>query len=55
MSEIRDANKRRNLQIARNEEKQQILGSVRISAWAIAAALVVGVFLFSIGWIAYRL
>ena len=48
------ANKARNRQIARNEEARQITGSVRVSVWAISAALAVGIFLFAIGWIAVR-
>lgn len=55
MTQTGDANKRRNIEIARNEEKQQIVGSVRISAWTITAAIVIGAILFAVGWIAYRL
>ncbi len=54
MTDASRANKERNLQIARNEEAKQIAGSVRVSAWAIMAALAIGAFLFAIGWIAVR-
>lgn len=48
------ANKARNRQIARNEEAKQIAGSVRVSVWAVSAAIAIGIFLFAIGWIAVR-
>jgi hypothetical protein len=48
------ANKARNRRIARNEEARQITGSVRVSVWAVSAAIAIGIFLFTIGWIAVR-
>lgn len=54
MTDTANANKARNRQIARNEEARQIAGSVRVSAWAAAVAVVIGAFLVAIGWIALR-
>ena len=54
MTDTANANKARNRQIARNEEDRQIAGSVRVSASAIAIAVMIGAVLFAIGWIAMR-
>ncbi len=39
----------RNREIAQNESTRQIIGDVRVSGWAIAAAVVIG--LVAIGWV----
>jgi hypothetical protein len=54
MTDTANANKARDRQIARNEEARQIAGSVRVSAWAVAVAVVIGALLVAIGWIAVR-
>ncbi|WP_375310869.1 hypothetical protein WHZ77_27705 [Bradyrhizobium sp. A5] len=54
MTDTSDANKERNLEIARNEEAKQVAGSVRISASAIVAVVIVGGILFTLGWLALR-
>ena len=54
MTDATSANKERNREIARNEEARQIAGSVRVSTWAIVAAVAIGAVLFAIGWIALR-
>ncbi|MBV9563284.1 MAG: hypothetical protein JOY90_22995 [Bradyrhizobium sp.] len=50
MSDAGDDNKERNRQIARNEEKRQAVGAVRVSGWAIVFAVVIGVIAFFAGW-----
>jgi hypothetical protein len=42
-------NKERNLEIAQNEAERQTTGDIRVSAWAIAVAVIVGV--AAIGWV----
>ena len=39
----------RNREIARNEAERQTVGDVRVSVWAIAAAVIIG--LAAIGWV----
>jgi len=34
--------KERNLKIARNEEKRQTIGAIRVSGWAIVFAIILG-------------
>lgn len=41
--------KARNREIARNESARQTTGDIRVSAWAIAVAVVIG--LAAIGWV----
>jgi uncharacterized protein HemX len=41
--------KERNREIARNESKEQAAGDVRVSAWAIAVAVIIG--LAAVGWV----
>jgi hypothetical protein len=41
--------KARNREIARNESERQIVGDIRVSAWAIAVAVIIG--LVAIGWV----
>jgi hypothetical protein len=49
---VNDANnetKARNREIARNEGARQTMGDIRVSGWAIAVAVVVG--LAAVGWV----
>jgi hypothetical protein len=41
--------KERNRQIAENEAERQTVGDIRVSTWAIAVAVVIG--LASVGWV----
>ena len=45
-----DQNKQRNREIAENEANRQVVGDVRVSVWAIAVTVVVGVVAFGIVW-----
>lgn len=54
MTNTSEANKERNREIARNEEAKRVAGSVRVSAWAVAAAVMVGGILVTLGWMALR-
>jgi hypothetical protein len=49
MNDADEQNKERNREIAQNEAERQTVGDVRVSAWAIAAAVVIG--LAAIGWV----
>jgi hypothetical protein len=42
-------NKTRNREIAENEAARQTVGDIRVSAWAIAVAVVIG--LAAVGWV----
>jgi hypothetical protein len=42
-------NKTRNREIAENESERQTVGDIRVSAWAIAVAVVIG--LAAVGWV----
>jgi hypothetical protein len=45
-----DQNKQRNRKIAENEADRQVVGDIRVSVWAIAVTVVVGVIVFGIAW-----
>jgi hypothetical protein len=45
-------NKQRNREIAENEAERQIIGDIRVSTWAIAAAVIVAVVI--VGWVFLR-
>jgi hypothetical protein len=45
-------NKQRNRKIAENEAERQIIGDIRVSTWAIAAAVIVAVVI--VGWVFLR-
>jgi hypothetical protein len=45
-----DQDKQRNREIAENEATRQVVGDVRVSVWAIAVTVVVGVIAFGIVW-----
>ena len=42
-------NKERDREIAENEADRQTVGDIRVSVWAIAAAVVIG--LVAVGWV----
>ncbi len=45
-------NKARNREIAENEATRQTVGDIRVSTWAIAVAVVIG--LAAVGWVLMR-
>ena len=49
MSEPDKDNKIRNREIAENESARQTIGDIRVSGWAIAAAVTIG--LAAVGWV----
>jgi hypothetical protein len=49
MSGADEENKSRNREIAENEADRQTVGDIRVSVWAIAAAVVIG--LAAVGWV----
>jgi len=49
MSDTDKDDKSRNREIARNKAERQTVGDIRVSAWAIAAAVIIG--LAAVGWV----
>ena len=49
MSDTNGDNKARNRKIAQNEAERQTIGDIRVSTWAIAVAVIIG--LVSVGWV----
>ena len=49
LSDPNGETKRRNREIAQNESVRQTAGDIRVSAWAIAVAVVIG--LAAVGWV----
>jgi hypothetical protein len=49
MSDSDKDNKARDIEIAQNEAERQTVGDIRVSTWAIAVAVVIG--LASVGWV----
>ena len=49
MSDTDEQNKLRNREIAQNESARQTVSAIRVSGWAIAAAVVIG--LAAVGWV----
>ena len=49
MNDTDQETKTRNREIAQNESTRQTVGDIRVSAWAIAAAVVIG--LAAVGWV----
>ena len=49
MSDADKDTKERNREIARNEAVRQAVSAVRVSGWAIAAAVIIG--LAAVGWV----
>ena len=52
MTEPDAESKERNREIARNESLRQIIGDIRVSVWAIAVAVVIG--LAAVGWVLFN-
>ena len=49
MSDANGDNKARNREIAENEADRQTTGDIRVSSWAIAVAVIIG--LAAVGWV----
>jgi uncharacterized protein HemX len=49
MSDADKETKSRNREIAENESERQTIGDIRVSVWAIAVAVVIG--LAAVGWV----
>ena len=49
MSDSENENKARNREIAENEAERQTIGDIRVSGWAIAVAVIIG--LAAVGWV----
>jgi uncharacterized protein HemX len=49
MSEAEKENNLRNREIAENEAERQTTGDIRVSVWAIAVAVIIG--LAAVGWV----
>ncbi|MGZ3325472.1 MAG: hypothetical protein ACXU9C_31445 [Xanthobacteraceae bacterium] len=49
MNDTGSENKARNREIARNERVRQTVGDIRVSSWAIAVAVIIG--LAAVGWV----
>jgi len=43
-------NKERNREIARNEEKRQAIGAIRVSGWAIVFTIIIAVIVVGLMW-----
>ena len=43
-------NKQRNRKIAENEAERQMIGDIRVSGWAIAFAIIIGVIAVGVVW-----
>lgn len=50
MSSSDQEQRQRNRKIAENEADRQMIGSVRVSVWAIAVSVVIGFIAFGIAW-----
>lgn len=49
MNDTGKDNKARNREIAKNEAERQTTGDIRVSTWAIAVAVIIG--LAAVGWV----
>ena len=47
-------NKERNREIARNEEKRQTIGAIRVSSWAIVFTIIIAVIVVGLIWFLRR-
>ena len=45
-----DQEKNRNREIAANEAQREAVSNVRVSTWAIAVTVIIGVIVFAIAW-----
>jgi hypothetical protein len=52
MGETEQELKQRNRQIAQNESERQTVSAVRVSTWAVAIAVLIGIAVF--GWVMLR-
>ena len=52
MSDPDQEDKARNREIAQNEAERQTIGDIRVSTWAIAVAVIIG--LVVVGWVLVR-
>ncbi|CAN5184330.1 hypothetical protein BH11PSE4_BH11PSE4_38550 [soil metagenome] len=52
MNEAEKDNKQRDRVIAENESERQVTGDIRVSVWAIVAAVLIGLAVF--GWVVLR-
>jgi uncharacterized protein HemX len=52
MSDSDQEDKARNREIAQNEAERQTIGDIRVSTWAIAVAVIIG--LAMVGWVLIR-
>jgi hypothetical protein len=52
MSDADQDNKARNREIAQNEAERQTTGDIRVSTWAIAVAVIIG--LAVVGWVMFH-
>ena len=50
MSSSDQENRQRNREVAENEAKREMVSNVRVSSWAIAVTIIVGVMVFGIVW-----
>jgi hypothetical protein len=51
MSSSDQDNKQRNREIAQNEAERQTVGDIRVSGWAIAFAVIIGVIAVGVVWV----
>jgi hypothetical protein len=51
MSSSNQENKQRDRKIAANEAERQIIGDIRVSGWAMAFAIIIGVIVVGIVWV----
>jgi hypothetical protein len=51
MSSSDQDNKQRNREIAQNEAERQTVGDIRVSGWAIAFAIIIGVIAVGVVWV----
>jgi CHASE3 domain sensor protein len=50
MSSSDQENKQRDREIAENEAKREMVSNVRVSSWAIAVTIIIGVVVFGVVW-----
>ena len=50
MSSSDQENRQRNREVAENEAKREMASSIRVSTWAIAVTIIVGVIAFGLAW-----
>lgn len=50
MSSSDQENRQRDREIAANEAKREMVSNVRVSSWAIAVTIIIGVIVFGVVW-----